>query len=74
AQFIAEQIRAGGAVYIHCRLGEGRGPTVAAAYLISQGMRPEDALAHLRRFRPFARPNKKQVRQLIRFAATAVDE
>lgn len=41
---------------------------MAAAYLISQGMRPEDALAHLRQFRPFARPNRSQVRRLMRLA------
>lgn len=66
--FIEKNIAAGGAVYVHCRLGEGRGPTMAAAYLISHGMRPQDAIAHLQRYRPFARPNKKQTRRLVEFA------
>lgn len=63
--FIRGKIDAGGGVYVHCRLGEGRGPTMAAAYLISTGMSTDEALSHLRKFRPFARPNKKQ-RNMLR--------
>jgi diacylglycerol kinase family enzyme len=66
-KFINEQIKSGGAVYVHCRLGEGRGPGMAAAYLISRGMRTVDAIGHLQRYRPFARPNARQIRQLARF-------
>lgn len=66
-QFIEEHINKGGAVYVHCRLGEGRGPSMAAAYLISRGMRTVDAISHLQRYRPFARPNSRQIRQLARF-------
>lgn len=68
-EFIYKQTDKGGAAYVHCRLGEGRGPTMAAAYLISLGMTPEDAVAHLQQYRPFVRPNKKQVRRLQEFAA-----
>ncbi|PLS81622.1 hypothetical protein CYG49_01650, partial [Candidatus Saccharibacteria bacterium] len=49
--FITRHIRAGGTVYVHCRQGEGRGPTMAAAYLISTGMSVEDAIAHLKFYR-----------------------
>lgn len=66
--FIDERIKRGESVYIHCRLGEGRGPSMAAAYLISTGMRAQDAIAHLQRTRPFVRPNKRQVEQLMKFA------
>lgn len=66
--FITEQVAAGGAVYVHCHLGEGRGPTMAAAYLMSKGMKLEDAVTHIRRFRPFVRPNRMQVRQLARWS------
>lgn len=65
--FIATTRKQGGAVYIHCRAGEGRGPTMAAAYLIAEGMRTNDALAHLRRYRPYARPSAEQRRQLTRW-------
>lgn len=71
--FIKRMLDDDKAVYIHCHLGEGRGPTMAAAYLISTGMRPQDAIAHLQRTRPHARPNKKQVAQLMRFAESYVD-
>lgn len=66
--FIQRHLDEDESVYIHCRLGEGRGPTMAAAYLISTGMRPQDAIAHLQRTRPHARPNRVQVAQLMRFA------
>ncbi|HEX7259468.1 MAG TPA: diacylglycerol kinase family protein [Candidatus Saccharimonadia bacterium] len=68
-EFIQHHLDAGGAVYLHCRLGEGRGPSMAAAYLISQGMRANDAVAHIERFRRLIRPNAKQLRQLARFEA-----
>lgn len=66
--FANRHIASGGSVYVHCRLGEGRGPTMAAAYLISQGLKVEDALVHLRHYRPFAKPNKEQVAALRQLA------
>lgn len=68
ADFIRTKVEKGQSVYIHCRMGEGRGPTMAAAYLISVGMRPGDALSHLQRVRPHARPNRQQVTVLEDFA------
>lgn len=35
-------------VYVHCRLGHGRAPTLVAAYLIKQGKSVEEAEASLR--------------------------
>lgn len=67
-KFIKKHLKNKGGVYIHCHLGEGRGPSMAAAYLIADGMRPQDAIAHLQRYRPFARPNKVQRRRLREFA------
>jgi diacylglycerol kinase (ATP) len=72
--FIDRHIASGGGAYVHCRLGEGRGPTMAAAYLVSQGMRARDALAHLERYRPLVRPNSRQIRQLARFEAELAKE
>lgn len=37
----------GGKVYLHCRAGIGRTGTVAATWLVSQGLSPEQALALL---------------------------
>ncbi|HUC19941.1 MAG TPA: dual specificity protein phosphatase family protein, partial [Candidatus Polarisedimenticolaceae bacterium] len=73
-EFIQRHIDNGGGVYVHCQLGEGRAPTMAAAYLISQGMRPRDAVAHIERFRRLVRPNAQQLRQLARFEAELASE
>lgn len=32
-------------IYVHCKNGHGRSPTLIAAYYISTGMTPEDAIA-----------------------------
>lgn len=64
AAFINQKIADGGSVYVHCRLGEGRGPTMAAAYLISNGFTVEEALAQLSKYRPVASPNARQRKRL----------
>lgn len=66
--FIRQQVEADGRVYVHCEAGVGRAPTMAAAYLIDQGMAPESAWDLLRRQRPFIRPTPTQVKQIQRFA------
>lgn len=66
-EFINKKIAAGGSVYVHCRLGEGRGPTMAAAYLISNGFTIDEALAQLKKYRPVARPNARQRKRLAEF-------
>lgn len=63
-QFIQKELDHGGKVYIHCRLGEGRGPTMMIAYLMSRGMTPEDALKLVKDVRPFVRPTAVQIAQL----------
>lgn len=35
-------------VYIHCKNGHGRGPTLLAAYFISQGMEVNEAIEEIR--------------------------
>jgi len=52
-QFIHEAIRGEGKVYIHCAGGIGRAPTMALAYLISTGLSLEEAIALIKRARPF---------------------
>ena len=63
-EFATKQIKDGGGIYIHCRQGEGRGPTMAAAYLVSQGLTVDEALDHIKKSRPMAHPNKTQVARL----------
>ena len=67
--FIAEEVARGGAVYVHCGAGVGRAAVMAAVYLVSTGLAPEQAWARIRQVRPFVRPNPLQVAQVERFAA-----
>ncbi len=71
--FIAAEIEQGGKVYIHCGVGVGRAPVMAAAYLVSTGLTPEEAMSKIRVARPFVHPTPGQLEQLERFAANATD-
>jgi len=62
--FIRSEIQAKGKVYIHCRYGEGRGPTMILAYLIAEGLTLNDALKQVQKVRPFIRPTLIQLEQL----------
>ncbi len=68
--FIAEEIARGGGVYVHCGAGIGRAATMAAAYLVSTGLSPEQAWNSIRAVRPFIRPKPVQVAQVERFASS----
>lgn len=63
--FIREAVKAGQGVYVHCAQGVGRAPTLAAAYLISEGYSPESALAEIRKVRPFITPTEVQLRRIL---------
>jgi hypothetical protein len=63
-EFIKKEIAKGGKVYIHCRQGEGRGPTMAIAYLISTGLTYDDAFSLVQRVRTFIRPTRSQIETL----------
>ncbi len=67
-EFIDLQIKGGGKVYIHCRFGEGRGPTMAIAYLISTGLSLDEAIDSVIKVRPFIRPTAVQMQALKTFA------
>jgi predicted protein tyrosine phosphatase len=67
-RFITEETDRGGSVYVHCGSGVGRAPTMAAAYLVSTGLTPEEAWARIRAVRPFITPKRRQVAQVERFA------
>lgn len=65
--FIQKHIDSGGRVYIHCHHGEGRGPSMTAAYLISTGITLDDALTQIRAIRSFIRPTTVQLERLREF-------
>ncbi|WP_093148063.1 protein-tyrosine phosphatase family protein [Thalassobaculum litoreum] len=47
-------LEAGNKVLVHCRGGQGRSGTIAAALMIAGGMAPAEAIAEVRRSRPAA--------------------
>lgn len=67
--FIQRIVAEGGKVYIHCAGGVGRAPTMAAAYFISEGMTLSEALALIRKSRPFIKITPPQMAQLKKFEA-----
>lgn len=69
--FIDQVIKEGGKVYIHCKGGIGRAPTMAAAYLISQGLTLDDALARIMKVRPFIYITPPQMQALKHYEASA---
>jgi hypothetical protein len=64
AEFAGKEIKNGGIVYIHCRQGLGRGPTMTIAYLISTGLTYNDAYALVKKVRTFIHPQAEQTQRL----------
>jgi len=64
ADFADTEVKNGGKVYIHCRQGLGRGPTMAIAYLLKTGLTVEDAITLIKKARPFINPRKSQLARL----------
>jgi protein-tyrosine phosphatase len=62
--FADKEIKSGGKVYIHCRQGLGRGPTMTIAYLISTGLTFNDAFALVKKVRTFINPRPGQIKRL----------
>jgi hypothetical protein len=71
--FIAAEVDQGGGVYVHCGAGIGRAPLMAACYLVSTGLSPEQAWARIREVRPFVRPKPVQVKVMERFGSVIRD-
>ncbi|CAN5207520.1 hypothetical protein BH09BAC6_BH09BAC6_30870 [soil metagenome] len=64
AAFIDNEIKNKGVVYVHCRQGLGRGPTMAMAYLIKIGMTYQDAYERVKKVRKFINPRPGQIKML----------
>lgn len=64
AEFIDKEIKNKGIVYVHCRQGLGRGPTMAIAYFIKTGMTYSDAYLMIKRVRIFINPRHGQIEML----------
>jgi hypothetical protein len=63
--FMHEVLKGEGKLYIHCWEGLGRGPTMVAAYLVSEGLTPDEAWSYIRNVRPFIRPVTSQQERLM---------
>lgn len=64
-----EAIIGGRTVYIHCRNGHGRSPTLVAAYLIRyKGMSVDEAEKFIKKSRPEIHIEKKQKKALEKFS------
>ena len=69
AAFVSDEIQRGGKVYIHCGVGVGRAPTMAAAFLMTAGLSADEALRQIKQARPFVHLTAEQRRALDEFAA-----
>lgn len=54
-------------VYVHCKNGHGRAPTLVAAYLMVTGMNAREAAAYVKKRRPITHLNIVQLNSLARF-------
>ena len=61
---IASLIAQNQKVYVHCKNGHGRAPTLVAAYLMSTGMSMEEALVHIKEKRPVIHLEDSQIAAL----------
>lgn len=71
--FVQAERERGGAVYIHCGVGVGRAPTMAAACLIADGLPASEALKRIQAVRPFVHLTPGQARVLEEFARSLAE-
>lgn len=67
---LEDLVASGKKVYVHCKNGHGRAPTLVAAYLIRKGKTLEEAEALLKSQRQSVHLNDVQRRVLKEFAAS----
>jgi atypical dual specificity phosphatase len=59
-RFVDGQFDRGVNVVVHCLMGIGRTGTAIAAYRVSRGERPEEAIDHLRKIRNFIETTEQE--------------
>lgn len=68
--FMRDVVARGGVVVAHCTAGIGRTGTILAAYLVSEGLPPDEALRRVREMRPGSVETVEQEDVLAAFAET----
>ena len=63
---ILEELQAGKAVAVHCRMGIGRSALIAACLLKSQGIGVDEAFAMISRARGFSVPDTEEQREWVK--------
>lgn len=69
---IEQMVKLGKKVYVHCKNGHGRSPTLVAAYLISQGQTMNDSIEVIKKARPEAHLEKVQIEELIKYSSLSL--
>jgi protein-tyrosine phosphatase len=67
-RMISQLIGQGKKVYVHCKNGHGRAPTLVAAYLVSRGQTAKEAFVFLKQKRPSIHLHKAQEEAIENFA------
>ncbi|MCD6538269.1 dual specificity protein phosphatase family protein [Candidatus Bathyarchaeota archaeon] len=67
-KIIMERVNDGKKILIHCNLGRGRSMLVAAAYLVSKGLKPNEAINKIKSIRSVSFLNTQQREALYEFA------
>jgi len=65
---IESLVKQGKKVYVHCKNGHGRAPTLVSAYYISQGLSIEEAIKKIQDKRPTIHLEENQVEALRKFS------
>jgi len=71
--WIRINVEGGKKVFVHCNLGRGRAPSIAAAYLISQGMDSKNSIKLIKKTRRYAYFNREQQKFLEEFEKTSTE-
>lgn len=67
-------ITMGKKVYVHCKHGHGRAPTMVAAYFISKGSSVSDAVEQIKEKRPVIHLDDEQLKALEEFKETLAQQ
>lgn len=71
---LSECVRRNLKVYVHCKNGHGRAPTLVATYLISTGKTPKKALKFIKSKRPGIHLQDSQIAALQEFKKLFIKE